>query len=510
MSHLYTLHRCPSKPVPVLTIKNTFLEFCHTGDQLQRSKSCPHFVEQRASLWSSGGSFARGESLSPKNASPWQLDDESSSTTTAASGEAHNDNEFDSTPSDAGWAESNCQNLNFFSACATAASLAPAPVLLQSSFQGVMLLPALAEQTQPQMQSFVTFHQAQQCSIDQLYSFHYVNHIYPSMNKLAHHAEESIHGSSSDKESNGSTLQARHTASAARRSRRKRAAERLARLGEMDVAAGPLHRQAATDPIAKLYSSMQMQLSNGDRRSLEDAIASMRGQVWSFSRSPTGCRLVQLALEKSNQHEVGKLAEELRGHVLEAAKCPHANYVLQKMLTHLHFDAASFLAEEMVGGAVTIARNRYGCRILCRLLEFFGAHAFTSRLMDELLTECEELCCHSFAHHVIQSVLEHGTEGHRSRVMAAILTDPLAYAQHKNASYLVERGLRHCSPKHKQALLASLSSANAIAELVVSQFGYYVARTVMKLQGIDNTRGMVPELEKTEEGRRLIADLSLA
>jgi hypothetical protein len=219
---------------------------------------------------------------------------------------------------------------------------------------------------------------------------------------------------------------------------------------------------------------------------------------------------VQRALEKASQYEASKLAEELRGHVLEASNSPHANYVLQKILTHLTFSAASFVAEELAGNAARIARSRYGCRILCRLLEFFSTHAFTLQLLDELLAQCEDLCCHNFAHHVIQSVLEHGNDRHRSRVMAALLTDPLAYAQHKNASYLVERALCHCSPEDKQTLLDRLFSPDTVAKLVGNQFGYYVACTVMKHQGLDSFRGMVPELARTERGRRLVADLGLA
>lgn len=305
-------------------------------------------------------------------------------------------------------------------------------------------------------------------------------------------------------------LQTRPTASAARRMRRKRAAKNFGGRGEIEVATGPCQSHTATDLSAELYNTIQKQLMDGGKQGLEDALAAMRGNVWSFSRSPTGCRLVQLALENASQHEVCKLAEELRGHVLEAASCPHANYVLQKMLTHLHFNAARFLAEELVGSAVRIARNRYGCRILCRLLEFFATHAFTSCLMDELLVECEELCCHNFAHHVIQSLLEHGTEKDRSRVMAALLTDPLAFAQHKNASYLLERALCHCCPKDQQALLARLSSPNAIVNLVLTQYGYYVARTVMKQQGPAKMIGVMPQLRKTAEGKRLMADLGLA
>jgi len=481
MSQQSGLCRCePKLEHLTLTVKNTFLE-CRFSeeDDLQRSKSCPQFAEDGASPII--GSFGWGEDWSPRTALLQQLDETSSMTTLDSDG-AQDVNEFDSTPSDSGWAESSsCQNLNPFSACAAVAQLAP--VLAeqsQTSFQELAIASALAEPIPPQPQHLVTLQLAPQCLQNQLYYYTGCDAENIHMQETLHHANESKQGSSSGKESDDSSLWPRPSTSAARRLRRKRAAERLPGVGHREMQSDTCKNHRAKDFGPELYDTMQMQLSGGSEKGLQDALASMRGQVWSLSRSPVGCRLVQLALDNASQYEVGKLAEELRGHVVEASNCPHANYVLQKVLTHLTFSTASFVAEELAGNAARVARSRYGCRIFCRLLEFFGTHATTLQLLDELLAHCEDLCCHSFAHHAIQSVLEHGDGRHRSRVMAALLTDPLAYAQHKNASYLVEQALCHCSPEDKQALLVHLRSPDAMSKLVVNQFGYYVACTVMK------------------------------
>ena len=58
-----------------------------------------------------------------------------------------------------------------------------------------------------------------------------------------------------------------------------------------------------------------------------------------------------------------------------------------------------------------VTKHRMGCRILCRLLEFCSTDPNVGQLIDELLEAVAELCRHSFAHHVIQSVLEHGGSG---------------------------------------------------------------------------------------------------
>lgn len=107
----------------------------------------------------------------------------------------------------------------------------------------------------------------------------------------------------------------RCTASTARRLRRKRAAERAKianASGAPKVDLDELRAQLKEDPVA--------------------ALQMMKGHVWAWSRNDLGCRLVQEALETGGR-EAAELATELEGHVLGAAMCPHANYVIQKVVS---------------------------------------------------------------------------------------------------------------------------------------------------------------------------------
>lgn len=138
------------------------------------------------------------------------------------------------------------------------------------------------------------------------------------------------------------------------------------------------------------------------------------------------------------------------------------------------------------------------------------------RLMEELLIEAENLCSHPFAHHIVQTLIEHGTEVHRRRVAEALLTNPMAYAQHKNASYLVERALCYCCQQDKRALIAKLSQPDAIAVLAVTQFGSYVVRSLLQHEqgrtsaAMEQMRHLIPKLRETKYGQHLMADLGLA
>lgn len=190
-------------------------------------------------------------------------------------------------------------------------------------------------------------------------------------------------------------------------------------------------------------------------------IQCLRGQVWRLSRDAVGCRLVQEALELGSKGVVD-LAHELQGHVLEAVMCPNANYVVQKVVSHLSVAASSFVAWELQGNAVRAAKHRFACRIFCRLLEFCGTGP-TSQLVDEFLDAAEEnLCTHSFAHHVVQSILEHGEERHKRLIAKMLMADLWKHATHKNSSYLIEKALCYCDDEDQNSLIANLGYPQAL------------------------------------------------
>eukprot|EP00930_Biecheleria_cincta_P017204 TRINITY_DN1374_c0_g1_i3.p1 TRINITY_DN1374_c0_g1~~TRINITY_DN1374_c0_g1_i3.p1 ORF type:complete len:484 (-),score=87.13 TRINITY_DN1374_c0_g1_i3:327-1709(-) len=315
------------------------------------------------------------------------------------------------------------------------------------------------------------------------------------------------------------------TNSAARRLRRKRVADRFTKqlttmeacpsYGQDLLTGGPCSDPPAPCLDAEMLSDLQLKLSEDGRKGVEDALAAIRGQVWSLAGDPKGCRVVQLALERASQQEASELVIELHGHVQEAATSPHANYVIQKVVSQLTFSAASFVAEELAGSCARLARHRFGCRIFCRLLEFFSTQSSTLQLVEELLGETQELCCHSFAHHVMQAVIENGNQRHCKLVVAALLTNPLAFAQDKNASYLVKFAFRYSCQEDNRVLLAQLSHPDAIAALAISQYGCHVVRALMEVEELDTQavlhiiRQIMPQLRETKRGQRLLVDLGL-
>ena len=246
------------------------------------------------------------------------------------------------------------------------------------------------------------------------------------------------------------------SSSAARRLRRKRALERSRGVHEH----GHVRQDEATEGTERCSCNFTIdELRVELRRNRASGMQRLRGQVWRLSRDAAGCRLVQEALELGGREAVD-LAHELQGHVLEAVTCPHANYVVQKVVSHLSVAASSFVVRELQGNAVRVAKHRFACRIFCRLLEFSGTSA-TSQLVDELLETGENLCTHSFAHHVIQSILEHGEERHKNLIAKMLTSDLWKHATHKNSSYLIEKALCYCSQQDQEVLVGKLGHPEA-------------------------------------------------
>jgi len=245
------------------------------------------------------------------------------------------------------------------------------------------------------------------------------------------------------------------------------------------------------------------------------AVAALCGNVWRFSTEPLGCRVVQLALKVSDQPGRAALAEELKGHVLEAMDSPHANYVVQQVVELMPTPQIGFVACELTGAGCRAARHRYGCRIVCRLLEHSDRKdGSTAELVDEILREANELSRHIFAHHVVQAALEHGLPRHREQIAAALIGDLPRNARNRNASYVIETALLHCSPSDRSAIALELRGGiGGVANLAQSQFGRHVVKALLRLPGEDSRAALEEvlaaseELSESKHGKRLLEEL---
>mmetsp|Transcript_60275 Transcript_60275/g.111785 ORF Transcript_60275/g.111785 Transcript_60275/m.111785 type:complete len:502 (+) Transcript_60275:95-1600(+) len=210
------------------------------------------------------------------------------------------------------------------------------------------------------------------------------------------------------------------------------------------------------------------------------ALAQMSGATWRMSLDSVGCRIVQDAVAVAKGSERAELVKDLHGHVREGMGSPHANYVLQKVVEVMPIEIASFVAEELAGITADACRHRYGCRIVCRLIEQFARSECVVKLMDEMMKDMADLARHSFGHHVMQAVLEHGADKYKQAIAKELAKDILANATNRNGTFVIERALFNCESKDASMLLHLLAEDDVLDDLIVNQFGIFIAKTLLQ------------------------------
>lgn len=253
----------------------------------------------------------------------------------------------------------------------------------------------------------------------------------------------------------------------------------------------------------------------------QSALAQMRNSVRELAMTDSGCRLVQAALIAACPKEAQVLAQEMRNHVPEAIKSPHANYVIQEIIQQLPTAGFIFIAEEMQKNAVMYSRHRYGCRVICRLLQHASTESCIVALVDEVLDHAVDLSQHSYGHHVMVSVLEHCGPRQRQRLVKSLQGDPLEgnllrFAMSRNASFVIEKALECDDDLRKFIANELLLNVGTMVSLAQSLPGYFVLLALLKFN--DDSAQLskhyletAPEhFQTTKYGRKLLEELGIS
>jgi len=262
--------------------------------------------------------------------------------------------------------------------------------------------------------------------------------------------------------------------------------------------------------------ALLQQLEAGKEEQLA-AVLAMRGSALRLSLEPLGCRLVQLAVQVCDHTIRADLVSEFHGHVGEMLESPHGNYVIQRIVENMPTVLVRFVSIELTGGGAIAARHRYGCRIICRLLEHTAVDGPTMDLVDEILMEVRELSRHVFGHHVIKSVLEHGPSRQRVDVARSLCGDLMRHARNRHACYVLEALLTHCPAEGQQLICDELLRLlDDVVLLAQSQYGHHVVRALLRLSNEASQTALHHLVEAngrlalSRHGRRMLEELQLS
>merc|ERR1712176_1330804 len=221
-------------------------------------------------------------------------------------------------------------------------------------------------------------------------------------------------------------------------------------------------------------------------------VEEIRGCVWKLSRDNKGSLKVQQALDDAtNEEERLEIAKELEGRVWEAAHDLYGNFVLQKLVMVVHLRSLEFVINELSrypGAVSVVARNKYGCRVLQRLLEYCSSEQMAG-LVEDLLRDAVENCKHRYSHFVMQCLLEHGTVCQHRSVVQVLMSHVHDLGGDLNGSFVMAKALSTGSRDAQEALANMIvSTPGLLRHMKNSQHGKYVHR--LAFQVLDRCSGL--------------------
>lgn len=197
-------------------------------------------------------------------------------------------------------------------------------------------------------------------------------------------------------------------------------------------------------------------------------------------------RVIQKLLEVLQPSARDRLVAQLCADTISLYESPHGNHVLTKVIEVVPRPALKPILEQMrLQGGRAVARHRFGCRILERLVEH-GDEVQTNCLTDQCIEHAEELSRHEFGNFVIQSLLEHGSPRQRGAIILQLLPFIPQLSMHRTASHVVQQALKYGSEEWQHAIVNALLYAATPApflHIAASRYGSYVVEEVHSIFG---------------------------
>jgi len=230
--------------------------------------------------------------------------------------------------------------------------------------------------------------------------------------------------------------------------------------------------------------------------------------------------VVQRAVEVADRVTAQELVQALHGHVRDLIRSPNGNYVVQKIVEVLPPGQADFVACELRGCAAEVARHRFGCRVIIRLIEQCPdtlANPLRAALVEELLVDVTDLCRHPFGQYTIKAILGHAHPMQRQRVLAFLCIEAADKAQYRFHSYVVEAALDTSTAEQAESLAHALLGDTTANVILLSQthWGSNVLRVLLGREdaasqmAFDLLRTAAHQLRQSPGGKRLLKDAGL-
>lgn len=235
--------------------------------------------------------------------------------------------------------------------------------------------------------------------------------------------------------------------------------------------------------------------------------------------------MIKLAGQKGDEHMQCHICSAFQGFITEDVGDPYAIFVITCMVECVPESTAKFIAEELRSFGTDAATHKYGCRILCKILEQEWEGPEAMGLMDEVLLKAKELKFKKYATFVMQTVLEkkRTDEQYRSVVEALVgqepphdlvtvtsVRDPKSSDEPDESIFVIAKALKHCYPDDRHAIAKELLDNSAggpsLAEkLTQRKYGCILLKRLLLLGG-EYSKAVEDQLQEIFEKKSNDAD----
>lgn len=258
-------------------------------------------------------------------------------------------------------------------------------------------------------------------------------------------------------------------------------------------------------------------LENGGLSERNNIVDQLLPCLPNLSCDEHACRVVQKAVEVVGGRGRDKLVVALESYMPKLLDSAYGNHVLSKIVEFVPGEQLSTLIVSLSKyGPSFVARHRYGCRIMERLIEHCSAIAVAD-LMEPVVTDCQALCRHQFGNFVIQRLLENGSLEQRARIIEALSVCVSSLATHRIASHVIQRVLDFSGEGSQTRIVNSLLACKhpCLVDVALNRYGSYVVQQLVNLQPVlvdmvtSCLFARVHELQQTEFGIRVAEAFNL-
>jgi hypothetical protein len=188
------------------------------------------------------------------------------------------------------------------------------------------------------------------------------------------------------------------------------------------------------------------------------------------------------------------------------------------------------IIKEVEENVTKSAQNRFGCRIVQRLLEHCPASQLEKQdgkagIIPEIHKDCTKLSTHKFGNYVVQHMLEHGRCEDKRKIIQTICADILSFSKDRCSSNVVEKcievstqGEHACELQQEwKALLTAVmfpSTSPPLHEMIDDRFGTFIVLKLAahckgkELEMLRNrARPKVETLQKSSNGKQVLQSL---